>query len=88
VSGAYGLEMARETATAMSHTSEFRADPAAVIHRVVGWAADAHTARRLEKARHWTAVACRLVAKADNPSVARGAVLNGLVGRYGDGLPR
>lgn len=86
----YGERTAQETAAAMERTDEFASDPAAVVHRVVGWAADAHAAGRHERARYWTAVACRLVggpAESGPESrvtleQTRGAVLNGLVRFY------
>lgn len=39
------------------------------------------------QAAFWTHVACGLVAVASSPHVTRGAILSGLVERYGDGLP-
>jgi hypothetical protein len=75
-------------------------DPAAVIAAVVGRAADARMGGRVKdtwsreavfrlrsNAEFHTHLACALVVAADNPSIERGAVLDALVDRFGDGLP-
>jgi len=87
VSAAVDAIVATVTATA-----EWSANPVAVIHRYIGWAADAYQRRRdrlvlaapNDPELH-THVACALVVVADDASITRGTVLDGLVAIYGSG---
>jgi hypothetical protein len=77
---------AAETAAAMAADPAimFGSDPNSALGYVVTSGAWAHNAGgQSAQAAYWTHVACYLVAAADNPNVARGAVLEGLVERYG-----
>lgn len=74
---------AHDDAAAIVAEPDFASDPVRHIASALGRAADADQLGYASAAR-LTHVAALLVDAADNPQVVRGAVLDGLIARYGE----
>ena len=82
----------QDAVEALASLPWFTTSPATVVAEATAKAAQHETGIGVYRpsdpgqAAFWTHVACGLVAVAANPNVVRGAVLDGLAEKYGDGL--